>query len=73
MSVTGYRERVGLTGKYLMMVKTMVMSSSGVVTKTGVHVYHGEVTIMGQNVKASAFVQNVSNFQILMYEVNFPL
>ena len=54
MSVTGYRERVGLTGKYLMMVKTMVMLSSGVVTKTGVHVDHGDVTIMGQNVKASA-------------------
>ena len=56
-----------------MMMKTIVMSSSGVVTKTGVHVYHGEVTIMGQNVKASASCKNVSNFQFLMDEANFPL
>ena len=73
MTVTGYRERVGLTGKYLMMVKTIVMISSGVVTKTGVHVYPGDVTIMGQNVKASALCKNVSNFQFLMHEANFPL
>ena len=54
MSFTGYWERVGLTGEYLMMMKTMVMLSSGVVMKTGAHAYHGDVTIMGQNVKASA-------------------
>ena len=54
VSFTGYRECVGLTGEYLMMMKIMVMLRSEVVTKTGVHVYHGEVTIMGQNVKASA-------------------
>ena len=56
-----------------MMVKTMVMLSSGVVTKTGVHVYRGNVTIMGQNVKASALCKNVSNFQFLMHEATFPL
>ena len=43
----GYRESVGLTGEYLMMMKIMAMLSSGVVTKTGVHVDHGDVTIMG--------------------------
>ena len=73
MSFTGYRECVGLTGEYLMMMKTMVMLSSGVVTKTGAHAYHGDVTIMGQNVKASALCKNGSNFQILMHEANFPL
>ena len=62
MSVTGYRECVGLTGEYLMMMKTMVMLSSGVVTKTGAHAYHGDVTIMGQNVKASVLCKNGSNF-----------
>jgi len=56
-----------------MMMKTMVMLSSGVVTKTGVHVYHGDVIIMGENVKASALCKNRSNFQILMHEANFPL
>ena len=56
-----------------MMMKTMVMLSSGVVTKTGAHAYHGDVTIMGQNVKASALCKNGSNFQILMHEANFPL
>ena len=56
-----------------MMMKTIVMLSSGVVTKTGVLVYHGDVTIMGQNVKASVLCKNVSNFQIFMHEANFPL
>ena len=56
-----------------MMMKTMVMLSSGVVTKTGAHAYHGDVTIMGQNVKAFALCKNGSNFQILMHEANFPL
>ena len=55
------------------MMKTMVMLSSGVVTKTGAHAYHGDVTIMGQNVKASALCKNGSNFQFLMHEANFPL
>ena len=73
VSFTGYPECVGPTGKYFMMMKTIVMLSSGVVTKTGVHVYHGDVTIMGQNVKASALCKNGSNFQILMHEANFPL
>ena len=73
MSFTGYRERVGLTGEYRMMMKIMVMLSSGVVTKTGVHVYHDDVTIMGQNVKASALCKNGSNLQFLMHEANFPL
>ena len=56
-----------------MMMKTIVMLSSGVVTKTGVHVYLGDVTIMGQNVKASALCKNGSNFQILMHEAIFSL
>ena len=56
-----------------MMVKTMFMLSSGVVTKTGAHAYHGDVTIMGQNVKASELCINGSNFQFLMHEANFPL
>ena len=73
VSFTGYRERVGPTGKYLMMMKTIVMLSNGVVTKTGVLVYHGDVTIMGQNVKASALCKNVSNFQFLMHKATFPL
>jgi PHD/YefM family antitoxin component YafN of YafNO toxin-antitoxin module len=55
------------------MMKTMIMISSGVVTKTGVHVDRGDVTIMGQNVKASALCKNVSNFQFLMHEATFPL
>ena len=62
VSFTGYRECVGLTGEYLMIMKTMIMLSSGVVTKTGAHAYHGDVTIMGQNVKASALCKNGSNF-----------
>ena len=56
-----------------MVMKTIVMLSSGVVTKTGAHAYHGDVTIMGQNVNASALCKNGSNFQILMHEVNFSL
>ena len=70
---TGYLECVGLTGEYLMMMKTMIMLSSGVVTKTGAHAYQGDMTNMGQNVKASALCKNGSNFQILMHEANFPL
>ena len=56
-----------------MMMNIMVMLSGGVVTKTVVHVYHGDVTIMGQNVKASTSCKNVSNFQFFIHEANFPL
>ena len=56
-----------------MLMKTMVVLSSWAVTKTGAHAYHGDVTIMGQNVKASALCKNGSNFQFLMHEAKFPL
>ena len=59
-------------GEGFEMMNIDIMNSK-VVTKIGAHAYHGEVTFMGQNVKVSAFVQNVSNSQILMHEVYFPL